>query len=339
MGAVNVAVGQFAEYATEGDIKLGSLIKTGLGMGAVTVGIMALNKVMDVFAANKAAAQARVESFTKALKAEEDGLKGAVAAAAEKSLSDRGMIDQARQLGLTTEDLTEAIQGRATPAWKALTDQYGYLAISIEQLRRGQTDTERTAEALIRQVNIQTHAFNDAERATYKTAKTSADLKDRQIAAAEVMDRQLQPAIMAVTDELIGQYNALVAIDEKNRESQDAVFALAREELRAKDQFKETSEAIKDKAKTMDEKKQSVIDYATATLDLKDKQAAVNGEMLSAPEAVAAQTEALEGLKKGVKDPRALAAFIGRKKYGAKKFNKAAAEGKSLKGSKPKGVQ
>lgn len=41
--------------------------------------------------------------------------------------------------------------------------------------------------------------------------------------------------------------------------------------------------------------------------------------------------------KKGVKDPRALAAFIGRKKYGAKKFNKSAAAGKSLKGSKPKG--
>lgn len=44
-----------------------------------------------------------------------------------------------------------------------------------------------------------------------------------------------------------------------------------------------------------------------------------------------------ELVKKGAKDPRALAAFIGRKKYGAKKFNKAAVAGKSLKGSKPKG--
>ena len=39
--------------------------------------------------------------------------------------------------------------------------------------------------------------------------------------------------------------------------------------------------------------------------------------------------------KKGVKDPGALAASIGRKKYGAEKFNKAAAAGKSLKGAKP----
>lgn len=41
--------------------------------------------------------------------------------------------------------------------------------------------------------------------------------------------------------------------------------------------------------------------------------------------------------KKGVKDPRALAAAIGRKKYGKAKFQKAAAKGKSLRGAKPKG--
>jgi hypothetical protein len=40
--------------------------------------------------------------------------------------------------------------------------------------------------------------------------------------------------------------------------------------------------------------------------------------------------------KKGVKDAGALAAFIGRKKYGKAKFQKAAAAGKSLKGAKPK---
>lgn len=40
--------------------------------------------------------------------------------------------------------------------------------------------------------------------------------------------------------------------------------------------------------------------------------------------------------KKGVKDPKALAAAIGRKKYGKAKFQEAAAKGKSLKGAKPK---
>jgi hypothetical protein len=39
--------------------------------------------------------------------------------------------------------------------------------------------------------------------------------------------------------------------------------------------------------------------------------------------------------KKGVDNPGGLAAFIGRKKYGAGKFNKAAAAGKSMKGMKP----
>jgi hypothetical protein len=35
---------------------------------------------------------------------------------------------------------------------------------------------------------------------------------------------------------------------------------------------------------------------------------------------------------KGIDNPGALAASIGRKKYGAKKFNKAAAKGQSMKG-------
>jgi len=39
--------------------------------------------------------------------------------------------------------------------------------------------------------------------------------------------------------------------------------------------------------------------------------------------------------KPGVTNPGALAASIGRKKYGTKKFNKAAAEGHSMKGEKP----
>jgi hypothetical protein len=39
--------------------------------------------------------------------------------------------------------------------------------------------------------------------------------------------------------------------------------------------------------------------------------------------------------RKGVRDPDALAAYLGRKKYGARKFNKAAAAGKSLRGSMP----
>ncbi len=37
----------------------------------------------------------------------------------------------------------------------------------------------------------------------------------------------------------------------------------------------------------------------------------------------------------GVTNPGALAAYIGKKKYGAKKFNAAAAKGKKMKGMKP----
>ena len=40
--------------------------------------------------------------------------------------------------------------------------------------------------------------------------------------------------------------------------------------------------------------------------------------------------------KGGVSNPGAVAASIGREKYGAKKFQKAASEGKSMKGVKPK---
>lgn len=38
--------------------------------------------------------------------------------------------------------------------------------------------------------------------------------------------------------------------------------------------------------------------------------------------------------KSGARNPAAVAASVGRKKYGAKKFNKAASEGHSMKGLK-----
>lgn len=41
--------------------------------------------------------------------------------------------------------------------------------------------------------------------------------------------------------------------------------------------------------------------------------------------------------KLAAKTSPAIAASIGRKKFGAKKFNKAAAEGKKMKGMKPEG--
>lgn len=40
--------------------------------------------------------------------------------------------------------------------------------------------------------------------------------------------------------------------------------------------------------------------------------------------------------KKGARNPGAVAASIGRKKYGKEKFEKAAHEGKSLRGQSPK---
>jgi len=49
-------------------------------------------------------------------------------------------------------------------------------------------------------------------------------------------------------------------------------------------------------------------------------------------------TSLVEKLKKkgGVKNPKAVAASIGRKKFGKAKFQKAAAAGKKMKGMKPK---
>lgn len=39
---------------------------------------------------------------------------------------------------------------------------------------------------------------------------------------------------------------------------------------------------------------------------------------------------------KGIRNPAALAAAVGRSKYGKKKFQKAAAEGRSMRGMRPK---
>lgn len=40
--------------------------------------------------------------------------------------------------------------------------------------------------------------------------------------------------------------------------------------------------------------------------------------------------------QKGVRDPKALASVIGRRKFGKRRYQKAAAQGKKMKGMKPR---
>lgn len=70
-GALNVAAGQFAEYATEGGISLKGLAATAGPIAGITVGMELLSRYMDNIAKSKAFAKEQVDGFAKGLK---DGL-------------------------------------------------------------------------------------------------------------------------------------------------------------------------------------------------------------------------------------------------------------------------
>lgn len=67
-GPLNMAVGQFAEYATEGNIKLGKLLATGAGIGLVAVAMGQLADDAKKAAAIKAFNEKEVKDYAAALR-------------------------------------------------------------------------------------------------------------------------------------------------------------------------------------------------------------------------------------------------------------------------------
>jgi chromosome segregation ATPase len=117
-GPLNMAIGQFGEYAAEGNINLKNLILAGGGMVLVTGAVAGLNKQLDQVAATKAFNKEQMEGFVELL-AETRDVAGGLAAKLKEAgkveftlLGDSSdATEELSALGLSVREFADLVAG------------------------------------------------------------------------------------------------------------------------------------------------------------------------------------------------------------------------------------
>jgi len=152
MGPLNMAMGQFAEYAAEGNVKLSSFVQASAGLGLASVALMAVSSHMKAIAETKAWKREEVEGYSEALREAETA-----AEAIRLKLTEAGKVEftvanntadvtaSLGQVGVTVDTLTKAVEG-GEPGIQALgaalieSGQSSQIASDVMMIARQQLD-------------------------------------------------------------------------------------------------------------------------------------------------------------------------------------------------------
>ena len=109
MGPLNMAIGQFAEYATEGNIGFKNFIKAGLGLGAAGAALAAVSCVMGKIGDAAEKAKERQEGLNRAVEKFREGKTEDAANEIVEAYGD--IIRRANDVGFTTSEVVQTIIG------------------------------------------------------------------------------------------------------------------------------------------------------------------------------------------------------------------------------------
>lgn len=300
-GALNVAVGQFAEYASEGGIGMKNFLKAAGGLGLATGAFMVLNKVMGDMSKAKEEARRQTQAFADALKEEAEGANDAVNALIAKELADKKIVKSGEAAGLTISDMAAAIKGEATPAFEALrkkvgeynsnqqladilsgkvTEAQAKLVHSLDGLAKSyakgndvSVETVRIQKELGLEVDKTAGEYKSGtdEVARYQgkmEAATRADEYAKQASEdhAKALDEQAQAAEDAqqASEDLEGAIQDQI---DTIRSAEDKSYALRKATDESKDAFKEYTDVIKNRKSTTDERQDALDKAYFAYLD------------------------------------------------------------------------
>ena len=224
-GVTSVAVGQlikmrdtFSTLDAAGNRSMTRLGKATVATTAV-IGVAAI--VYQGYTSKKEAATRRTEEFTDALLAEEKGQEGATSALVASNIVETKAFGIRNKLGISTQDLAAAIDGKTVPAItklresydkaraggasldqqnRALEEQYGLGSMAIQAfLQRLDEQSDSMAQA-----KNNADELTDAERALAGATKYGTDITDRQANVsknlATVLDGDTTPAVRTLTD-------------------------------------------------------------------------------------------------------------------------------------------
>lgn len=207
-GALNVAAGQFVEYASEGGIAIKGLVAA---LGPIAVGTLLVSKIASAFAASSEAARRHREQVDGLVDSIRDG-EDASAALLEQ-WEDLGKVevrdplgntlnlnDDLRALGLTAEDFQRIVEGggESIGAWGQAARDAGLDAGAVDRVLQGMVTTYGTLEEAEEGARVQSELFGDAQgevrralervtAATEAAAEASEEHAEAQEAAAEAV--------------------------------------------------------------------------------------------------------------------------------------------------------
>jgi hypothetical protein len=296
MGPLNMAIGQFGEYATEGNIKLKSFVTAGVGLGVVSLALAAIGDHFKKIAAEKAFNKARVEDFTEAL-VEADGALSGLAETLEQqrkvevwNKNTQSTLDMTAgfvNAGLSLDDVIGLLEGG-----KPAIDQWAGASL------RAGTDANLVA-ASVAALNLLLGDYEEsATRAAAETlffGRNAEDVAGVSLTYAERVDAvaeaqsQLEDEIAEANAALLEQAGILQEQIDAQRAAADSAFALrdAEDDLAEKvaganDEMKEADGDLRKVRGVLDDVAQSAGDVADSTVRVWEEQAKANGTTLTA---------------------------------------------------------
>lgn len=300
-GALNVAVGQFAEYAAEGDVGMKNFLKSAAGLGLATGAFMIINKVMGDMAKAKEEARRQTKAFADALKDEAEGADDAVNALIAKELIDKKLTKGLDGLGVSAMDVARVIKGESVPAFDKLTkglsdnslmthdvsvEARGLSADQAKLILSVRTLAERHADGadieaerakIEAALGVEIKKTTDATQASAMAVDVRSRLQDAAnvvIGAAkraeedhaEALDKQRE-AMRDAADAAIDLEDAMQDKIDTARSAIDADFAERDATRDARDAYKEYTDVIKNRKSTVDERDEALAKATDGFLD------------------------------------------------------------------------
>jgi len=171
MGPLNMAIGQFAEYASEGNISFKNFVKAGAGLGVATVAMMGISTVME-----KVGQRAKeLKEETKLLVGVQEDLRDARFEEAASKLEEeyRGTISAAKDFGYSTQDVIAQLTGERDIIGELDRALQGHIKYRAEGIVKYDEEGQKLKE-LRDNLDIATEAYGNAEEQV-DTTRTVVD--------------------------------------------------------------------------------------------------------------------------------------------------------------------
>jgi hypothetical protein len=208
-GPLNMAIGQFAEYASEGNIQLGNFVKAAGGLAAATIGIQLLTMAIESMTAKQKEMDARTDEVVQ-------GLDEQVRKSYELATASAGAAGEVDGLRVAQEGLSAALLGAGDDGDK-LQIALGQLNITGKEAADTLIALQRDPIAALTKLGIQSGLTADAaEKLARKVAETDEPfwgaseanlwLTDNLIATGKAMEELQDQAEKTSFESITEQY-------------------------------------------------------------------------------------------------------------------------------------